>query len=195
MAKLYTKNTWVDEVLAGNERYDILEDGGTPIEEDAQIVLSTAVTQAGTPANATRMNNIEDGIDAIDDRLDPIHTRVGGSTLIAGAGNLVGTTTSSMDVNTAISFTPPNNQGMILIWRRSLTVGLTVWGLVYYNAGATAFTAIAVGGANLEVRTGVLTGTTGTSGKLTVSAHTDGKIYVENRVVTGITLHYLLLGG
>ena len=111
------------------------------------------------------------------------------------SGSLVGTTTASMTKDTAISFTPVNNQGMILVWRRSLTVALTVWGLVYYNAGSTAFTAIASGGANLEVRTGVLSGTTGTDTKVTVSAHTDGKIYIENRVVTGLTLHYVLLGG
>ena len=29
--------------------------------------------------------------------------------------------------------------------------------------------------------TGAKTGTTGTDGKVTVSAHTDGKIYIENR--------------
>lgn len=76
MAKLYTKNTWVDEVLAADERYDILTDAGVPVEEDAQILLATAVTQAGTAVDAARMNNIEDGIDAIDDRLDDVDGRV-----------------------------------------------------------------------------------------------------------------------
>lgn len=76
MTKLYSKNTWVDEVLAGDERYDIAEDGGTPIESNVQISLATGVTQAGTAADAARMNNIEDGIDAIDDRLDDLDTEV-----------------------------------------------------------------------------------------------------------------------
>lgn len=70
MAKLYTKNTWVDEVLAGDARYNILEDGGTPIEEKAQIVLDTTVTQAGTAVDADLMNNIENGIDTLDNVLD-----------------------------------------------------------------------------------------------------------------------------
>lgn len=33
----------------------------------------------------------------------------------------------------------------------------------------------------LEATTGVLSGTTGTDGKITISGHTDGKIYLENR--------------
>lgn len=70
MAKLYTKQTWTDEVLTGEERYDILEDDDTPIYEDAQIVLSTAVVQAGSSVNASRMQHIEDGLDAVDSRLD-----------------------------------------------------------------------------------------------------------------------------
>lgn len=37
-----------------------------------------------------------------------------------------------------------------------------------------------------DVTTGALTGTTGVNGNVTVSAHTDGNIYVENR--SGVTL-------
>ena len=70
MAKTYTKNTWTDEVLADDERYNILEDDGTPISEDVQIALATAVATAGSPVNAARMNNIEEGIDALDDVLN-----------------------------------------------------------------------------------------------------------------------------
>jgi hypothetical protein len=35
--------------------------------------------------------------------------------------------------------------------------------------------------ANTEVATGVLAGTTGTDVKVTVSPHTNGNIYIENR--------------
>lgn len=76
MAKLYTKNTWADEVLAGDERYNILDDNGDPIESTVQIELATAVAQAGTAVDADKMNNIEDGIDAIDDRLDDLETGI-----------------------------------------------------------------------------------------------------------------------
>ncbi len=70
MAKIYTKTTWVDEVLAGAERYDILNSSGSTLYEDAQINLSTAVATAGTPVTAAAMNNIEDGIDALDTLVD-----------------------------------------------------------------------------------------------------------------------------
>lgn len=76
MAKLYTKNTWVDELLATNERYDISQDDGTPIYADAQIVLSSTVAQAGTAVDAARMNNIEDGLDAVDTLLDEVNTEL-----------------------------------------------------------------------------------------------------------------------
>lgn len=59
----YTKNTWTDEVLAGNERYDIKEDGGAAIESNVQINLISSVAVAGSPVSAARMNNIENGIE------------------------------------------------------------------------------------------------------------------------------------
>lgn len=89
MAKLYTKNTWADEVLAGDERYNILDDNGDPIESTVQIELATAVAQAGTAVDAARMNNIEDGIDAIDDRLDDLETFVDGSVIDYSAASTV----------------------------------------------------------------------------------------------------------
>lgn len=70
MTKIYTKNTWQDEVLSGDERYNILDNGGAPIESNVQINLATSVAQAGTEFDAAKMNNIENGIDAIDDRVD-----------------------------------------------------------------------------------------------------------------------------
>lgn len=59
----YTKTTWTDEVLAGAERFDIKDDGGTPIYEDVQIVLATTVTTPGTAVDATNLNHIEQGIE------------------------------------------------------------------------------------------------------------------------------------
>lgn len=69
MNKLYTKNTWVDEALAGAVRYNTLTDVGVPIDSNIQIELQTAVVAAGSPVSSTRMNNIEDGIDALDNRV------------------------------------------------------------------------------------------------------------------------------
>jgi hypothetical protein len=58
----YVPTTWIDEVLADAERFDIKDNGGTEIHGNVQIALKTGVTQAGTAVDATRLNNIEAGI-------------------------------------------------------------------------------------------------------------------------------------
>jgi hypothetical protein len=48
----------------------------------------------------------------------------------------------------------------------------------------------------LEVTTGVLAGTTGTNGKLTISVDdTNNAIYIENRRGASLTLYYMFVGG
>ena len=59
----YTKTTWVDEVLAGAERFDVADNVGTPIHTAVQIALATAVTVAGTPINAANLNKIEQALE------------------------------------------------------------------------------------------------------------------------------------
>lgn len=58
----YSKTTWVDEVLAGAERFNVLDNVGATIHSNVQIVLATGVTITGTSVNATNMNNIENGV-------------------------------------------------------------------------------------------------------------------------------------
>lgn len=65
----FTRATWIDEILAGAERYDILENGGGAFKANMQINLSTGVTQAGTGLTAARMNNIEGEVQALSDAL------------------------------------------------------------------------------------------------------------------------------
>lgn len=67
MPKLYTKNTWVDETLAGAELYNI--SGSATNLSNVDIKLATAVNVTGSLVNASRMNNIETGIDALDNAL------------------------------------------------------------------------------------------------------------------------------
>jgi len=76
MAKIYTKKTWVDEVLAGEARYNILDDTGGDIHSNVQVNLATAVAIAGTAVDAETMNNIENGIDALDTLLDNVKSDV-----------------------------------------------------------------------------------------------------------------------
>lgn len=59
----YIKQTWTDENLIGDPRYDIHNDDGTPINENVRIGLSNDVETAGTPLTAERMNHIEGGVE------------------------------------------------------------------------------------------------------------------------------------
>lgn len=59
---------------------------------------------------------------------------------------------------------------------------------VRYRVGASPQTALFLATTNQAVTTGVLSGTTGTDGNFTVSAHTDGKIYIENRRGASLTV-------
>lgn len=79
MAKLYTKNTWQDEILSGDERYDIKENGGASFKTNMQIILSTIVSQVGTALTAALMNNIETGLDDLDSKVAVIEAGTAGS--------------------------------------------------------------------------------------------------------------------
>ncbi len=104
MGKIYTKGTTVaDEVLSGAEAYEVVQSGGGAITnvnqlDDVAINLITPVAVAGTMIDAARMNNIENGIDAIDTRVDnnettlnALSTTVTDSTALLTTG---GTTTA-----------------------------------------------------------------------------------------------------
>jgi hypothetical protein len=77
MAKLYSKNTWTDEVLANAAKYLVKDDDGNTVYENALIQLATEVVTACSPVNAERMQNIEDGIDALDDLLVALQSTFG----------------------------------------------------------------------------------------------------------------------
>jgi hypothetical protein len=91
--------------------------------------------------------------------------------------------------NEAKSFDMPSSSGLVLIWQ----LGNSNEGcLVNYRQTSAACQIIFQGaGGNWQATKGVLSGTTGTDGKYTISAHTDGKIYVENR--RGSTMYISLM--
>lgn len=93
--------------------------------------------------------------------------------------NLKGKTYTIAD-DGATSFTPDSTTGWILLHGGS---GQTAsrYGLIMYRVGASPYTTLVLGHSDVAVTTGALTGTTGTDTKFTVSTHTDGKIYLENR--------------
>lgn len=102
----------------------------------------------------------------------------------------VRTTAFSLNADTATSFTPSRTIGLIIVG----TGGTGNGGICAYNTGGAGSCVVTVGGANLAATNVQLTGTTGTAGKLTVSAYaTDGKIYVENRTAATRAIQVLLI--
>jgi len=81
--------------------------------------------------------------------------------------------------DSAKSFDMPAAGGLVLVWQ----LGNTADGcLVVYRQTSAACNILFNGtSSNWQATTGVLNGTTGADTKYTISAHTDGKIYVENR--------------
>lgn len=147
-AKLYTKNTWVDEVLADDARYDIKEDDGTPIQETVQVVLSTGVTTAGSPVNASRMNNLENGLDAVDTLLAILNELPDGTML----NGKITPSVASNDLTVAIKTnagTDPSASDPVKIkiegtWR-TITAALSVTAAAatnWFGSGGTGFATV-----------------------------------------------------
>ena len=94
MSKIYAKDTWTDEVLTEAALHEITDPAGDPVPGSvtdlttaiaalnslldilatgSKISLLTDVAVAGTALTAARMNNIEDGVDALDTLLDSVN--------------------------------------------------------------------------------------------------------------------------
>ncbi len=113
---------------------------------------------------------------------------ISGVTLDQGAvnGALIQLLSFTIAQNAAVSFTPPSTVGMVQVFAQSLVTGDPITAIFAYRADALGYTELLAKGTTTPSDVQVaqltaLTGTTGTAGKFTYSAHTDGKIYIENR--------------
>lgn len=124
--------------------------------------------------------------------------RIGGSALpnpIAGQviAKAFGYDSIALNDDQATFFTPAQDSGIIMI---GFAAGNTdVWGIATFRASGSPVCIEMVGGSNFAVTTGALTGTTGTDTFLTVSTHTDGRIYIENRRGAVQTIHIAVFSG
>jgi len=89
------------------------------------------------------------------------------------------------------SFTPENTYGVLSI--RTSVADSTKGVIIAYDVSTPACTANGFQGADVNLTTGALAGTTGTDVKVTVSTHTDGKIYIENRTGANQRFYYTYL--
>lgn len=81
----YSKQTWVDEVPSANSnKFTVVHDGGTLA--NATITPVQAPQTAGSPLNATRMNTIEDGLEAAAAVADNAHSDAAAAQTLAEQG-------------------------------------------------------------------------------------------------------------
>jgi len=99
--------------------------------------------------------------------------------------------------DTAMSFTAPQVTVLVIFYCTS-TLGTTredVLGIVLFDTSTPDTHLLVQSGSLIELTTGALAGTTGTDTKFNVSAHTDGKVYFENRIGQATLVSYMVLGG
>lgn len=129
MAKLYTKNpTWVDEVLADIEKYEVKNDSDVVVYSNAKIALSTPVVIPGTSVGAAAMNNLDNGVDALDTLLDGVNGRV---TILEASANGWSPIFQVCTYVSATSFTIAGNYSNILQKGDKIRVYQTTWKYVY----------------------------------------------------------------
>lgn len=115
---------------------------------------------------------------------------VEGAFALAGINILPGVTASIAD-NAAVSFDLPAETGLLAVWTadgESDTAGIYT-----FKYTATAKIEAIVEGTAMTPATGALAGTTGVDTDLTVSVHTDGKAYIENRRGAAVIVKYLVI--
>ncbi|PCJ59370.1 MAG: hypothetical protein COA65_06310 [Rhodospirillaceae bacterium] len=118
-------------------------------------------------------------------------TNLGWETLKTLAGTQVDFQTFAIATDSAISFTPPKNSGI------ALAFGLNQFGdsggaLFSWRTDGFRFCDLIANITGVEATTGALTGTTGNTNTVTYSTHTDGKLYIENRLTSTRNIAILL---
>lgn len=87
----------------------------------------------------------------------------------------------------ATSFTPPSQTGLLLL--EDFQAG----GVFFFRCDGTTGATIIAADSRYAVANGVLAGTTGADGKITIAGHSDGKIYIENRIGGSRPITYTVL--
>ena len=120
------------------------------------------------------------------------HGVVVDNNLVLAATKTIKGTTYNLADDAATSFTLGTQMAHIIFTTGG---GINASGMANcWPIGGTAYCTKMYGGANFLVWTGALTGTTKTDYNVNVSAHTDGKVYIENRLGGAISVTVTILG-
>lgn len=135
-----------------------------------------------TIADLLKLDASANTINAIFNNLTINGTLTGIDWADVGAVGGIAILTTTINDDAVYSFTPPATTGVIIAMRRSTlhSANADEFLIGFYSTDQPNIFYTHIG-AQTNISTGVLTGTTGTDTKFTVSVHTDGKIYLENR--------------
>lgn len=194
MANITINDPTVTQLTAGQ----MAEDDIIPVWDTSAAAMKKANRKVAVGANITgegvintngRTLNLPNGVDGTAALLEVANTF--GATQVmpsARSGNAL-----VLNDDTAVILTPPTSGIIALIANLSAAAS----GLVMFRCSTTQICAVlaAAAGTVLVATTNtILTGTTGTDGKLTVSAHSNGNLYIENRTGSGFSLLYFVMG-
>ena len=114
-------------------------------------------------------------------------------TLLTWIPQYYSSTNITLADDAATYYTPPSILGVILINGRVSTYA-QIFGMANFRTTSSVYCVSMLAGTAFAVTTGVLAGTTGVDGKFTVSPHTDGRIYIENRFGASVNFAITYLG-
>lgn len=119
------------------------------------------------------------------------------ATVFTGSHFTSGAVTIADDAATSFTPTLTGTSGILIVFKHFISSATcTSTSLIAaFRASTVGYIGGIVTGADYTLTAGTaLTGTTGSDGKINVSSHTDGKIYIENRLGTSGVFYYLVIG-
>lgn len=151
-------------------------------EEEIGASVSDAGEVSYTPSDTGgSWNGVDPG--NVDDALDNLASR----NVPKGIG--------AINDDGVYSFTPPNTLGVLVVQSRVVNHMADIDSMISFRADGSAGINPLVLGANAVVTTGALSSGSsgGTDGKINISVHTDGKIYIKNRLGGTRYINYFVL--
>ncbi len=187
-----TSNILVVEQSGGADLLTVTNGGITTVAGNAVVDSFTDVITLRVQGHSTQTSDLM--VLEKSDGTDVLNVNNTGDVTAAGRVKATGTITNSLSINddAATSFTPPFTSGFVFVHTSNGDANNRL--IAQYCTSGTALMSSVNIGTTYNTATGTLAGTTGTDTKITVSAHTDGKIYIENRSGATATINVTILG-
>jgi hypothetical protein len=132
MQKQYVKTNWIDEIPASTPvKYRIVE-GASIIHAEVEITPATTITTPGTAITATRLNNLENGVDSLDTLMvnvsrETIYLKVlsDDASLSVGDGRMIFTVPAAVNgmniTSVHIAVYTPSSAGVVTVQLHNLS--------------------------------------------------------------------------